>query len=77
MITEIYDIVKKIPRGKLITYKEIGKKLNIKAYRIIGKILSKNKNKEVPCHRVINSDGTICVYLGRKNNKEKIKILKK
>lgn len=74
---KIYKLVKKIPKGKITTYKEIGEKLNTKAYRLIGQILSKNKNKKIPCHRVINSNGSIGGYLGIKNNPEKIKILKK
>lgn len=32
---------------------------------------------EIPCHRIINSDGRIGSYKGVKNSKEKIKLLKK
>lgn len=70
--------VKKVPKGKVTTYKEIAKKLNTKAYRAVGAALKSNKNPIIiPCHRVINSDGTIGGYKGIKNNPEKIKLLKK
>lgn len=37
--------------------------LNTKGYRAIGHALKMNKHPlEIPCHRVINSDGTIGGY---------------
>jgi len=75
---KVYEIVKKIPKGKVTTYKEIGKALNTKAYRAIGTILKNNPNPIiVPCHRVINSNLIVGSYKGKQNSKEKIKLLKK
>ncbi len=60
---KIFEAVKKIPKGKTKTYKEIaimaGKP---KAWRAVGNILNKNFNPEIPCHRVICSDGEIGGY---------------
>ena len=33
-----------------------------KAFRAAGSILNKNKNPDIPCHRVIRSDGKIGSY---------------
>ena len=72
---KVYKICKKIPEGKVSTYKEISKTLKYKAYRAVGNTLNKNRNKYVPCHRVIKSNGFVGGFaLG---TKKKIQILKK
>jgi len=59
---KVYSIVKKIPKGKTITYKEIAIKLKTSP-RLVGQALKKNKDyKNVPCHRVICSNGKIGGY---------------
>lgn len=43
-----------------MTYKEVAIKAGSPdAQRAVGNILNKNRNPEVPCHRVIRSDGSI------------------
>ncbi|MEM3374358.1 MAG: MGMT family protein [Candidatus Woesearchaeota archaeon] len=74
---KVYNLVKKIPKGKITTYKEIAKALDTKSYRLIGKILSKNNDKNIPCHRVIMSNGSLGGYRGNKNNFKKKKLLEK
>lgn len=37
-----YQILKKVPKGKVTTYKAIAKKLNSKAYRAVGNAMNKN-----------------------------------
>ncbi len=75
---KVWKLTKKIPKGKVTTYKEIGKALKTKAYRAIGSALKKNPYApKVPCHRVVNSNGLTGAYKGKKNSKEKIKLLKK
>jgi len=57
---KVYPLCKKILRGKVSTYKEIGKKLGKgQIYRAVGNALNKNPYSKVPCHRVICSDGRI------------------
>lgn len=65
----VLKIVSKIPRGKVLTYKEVARRAgNVKACRAVGNILSENFNPKVPCHRVIRSDGKIGGYnMGEKN----------
>jgi methylated-DNA-[protein]-cysteine S-methyltransferase len=61
--SRVYDVVKKIPKGKLLTYKEVAQKAGSpNAVRAVGTILSKNFNPDIPCHRVIRSDGKIGNY---------------
>ena len=73
---KIYSIVKKIPKGQVLTYKQVATKAGCpRAYRVVGNILHKNHNSQIPCHRVIRSDGQLGGY--NKGRKEKMRILKK
>lgn len=60
LFEKIYLEVRKIPKGKVSTYLDIGKKIGIKDFRIIGFALHANKNpKKIPCHRVVKSNLTL------------------
>lgn len=56
--------VKKIPWGKISTYKLLAKKINRpQAARFVGWALNNNPRPEtIPCHRVIKSNGQIGGY---------------
>ena len=55
-----YKLLRKVPRGKVTTYKALAEALGTKAYRAVGNAMNKNPHApEVPCHRVIKSDGEI------------------
>ena len=73
--SKVFNVVKKIPKGKILTYKEVAEKAGSeKAYRSVGNILNKNYNSKIPCHRVIRSDGKIGGYnRGSKNKKDLLK----
>jgi len=71
-----YAVLKKVPRGKVTTYKEIARVLHSKGYRAVGNAMNKNPHTPyVPCHRVILSDGSIGGFAS--GVKKKIKMLKK
>ena len=73
---KVFKIVKKIPRGKVLTYKEVAEKAGKpRAWRAVGNILAKNKKPTIPCHRVIRSDGEIGGY--NKGRRKKRELLKK
>ena len=56
--------------------KQIAEKLNSKAYRAVGNALNKNPYiPEVPCHRVVGSDGSLMGY--RYGLDKKIELLTK
>lgn len=74
---KVYAIVKKIPAGKVLTYGEVARKIGKpNSARAVGTVLSKNFDPQIPCHRVIRSDGKIGNY-NRGGMSGKIKILKK
>lgn len=71
-----YNILKKVPRGKITTYKLIAEALNTRAYRVVGTAMKNNPYApKVPCHRVINSNGKIGKFASGIN--KKISLLKK
>lgn len=72
---ECYDKLRKVPTGKITTYKDLAHALGTRAYRAVGNAMNKNPYApEVPCHRVVNSDGRVGGYL--RGEKAKIEMLK-
>jgi len=73
---KVLEAVKKIPKGEVLTYKTIAKKIGKpRAWRAVGNILNKNKDPKIPCYRVIRSNGRVGGY--RYGIKKKIALLKK
>ncbi len=73
---KVFDIVRKIPKGKTLTYKQVASKAGSpNASRAVGSILKTNFDPKIPCHRVIRSDGIAGEYNRGRTNK--IKLLKK
>lgn len=71
-----YAVLKKVPRGKITTYKKVARALNSKAYRAVGNAMNKNPHApKVPCHRVINSNGSLGGFAGGQS--KKVQMLKK
>ena len=72
----VYKVVKKIPKGKVLTYKEVATKAGSpNAARAVGNFMKSNFDKSIPCHRVVRSDGKVGDY-NRGGREAKIKILK-
>ncbi len=61
--SRVYEVVKKIPKGKVTTYGEIAAILNSpRAARAVGyalNALKKNESQFIPWQRVINAKGEI------------------
>ncbi len=73
---KVFAVVKKIPKGKVLTYKEVARQAGSPgAFRAVGNILNKNYDPKIPCHRVVRSDGKTGGY--NRGAANKIKILKK
>lgn len=73
---KVLKLTKKIPKGKITTYKEIAKAMNTKAYRAVGTALHNNNQPvKIPCHRVVASNKSLGGY--SKGIKKKITLLKK
>lgn len=69
----VYKVVSKIPEGQVLSYGEVALLAgNPKACRAVGNILNRNRNPDIPCHRVIRSDGTIGGFALGSDKKRKI-----
>jgi O-6-methylguanine DNA methyltransferase len=59
----VYDVVQEIPKGSVLTYAQVAQRAgSVKAVRAVGNILNKNYNPDIPCHRVVRSDGSLGGY---------------
>lgn len=80
---KVYALLRKVPKGKVTTYKALAEKLNTKAYRAVGQAMRCNPYApKAPCHRVVASNGSIGGFMGMKNPnskelKKKIMMLRK
>lgn len=60
---KVRDIVRRIPQGKTMTYKEVAAKAgNPNAARAVGAIMRRNYDADIPCHRVIGRNGALTGY---------------
>ncbi len=72
----VWNLCKKVPKGKVTTYREIAHALGTKAYRAVGNALNKNPYAPVvPCHRVVKTDGSVGGYAH--GTRRKIEMLKR
>lgn len=58
---KVYGIVKNIPKGKVMTYGQIAELLRTKDSRKVGWALHANTDPKIPCHRVVNKEGSVAV----------------
>lgn len=73
---KVFDVLRTIPKGKTMTYKQVAAKAgNPAACRAVGNIIGTNYDKNIPCHRVIRSDGKMGGY--NRGVKNKIALLRK
>ena len=75
---KVWKYLKTIPRGKVKTYKEVAiaiKRPN--SARAVANACANNPySPNIPCHRVIRSDGTLGGFSGLVGIKTKKKLLK-
>ena len=64
---KVWNEIKKIPKGNVKTYKEIAEIIgNPNSARAVANACGKNPFLiEIPCHRVIRSDGGLGGYSGK------------
>ena len=64
----VYQIAKRIPKGKVATYGQIANLVgNPKAARAVGMCMKTNPSAPfIPCHRVVGATGKLTGYTGGK-----------
>jgi|SRR3989338_1425117 len=73
---KIYNLLKKVPKGKVTTYKMLAEAAGTKAYRAVGQAMRCNPHAPVvPCHRVVASNGHLHGFAH--GLKKKAKLLEK
>jgi methylated-DNA-[protein]-cysteine S-methyltransferase len=64
--SRVYKAVAKIPRGSVSTYGAMAAAIGSGSARAVGQALRKNPfAPEVPCHRVVRSDGSLGGFFGK------------
>lgn len=60
---KVRSVVRNIPQGTTLSYQEVAAQAgNAKAARAVASIMSHNYDPDIPCHRVIRSDGKLGGY---------------
>ena len=58
---EVREKVKQIPRGKVVSYGQLACMLGKPgAARAVASIMINTHQEDVPCHRVVHQDGSLC-----------------
>lgn len=71
-------VVRRIPRGNVMTYKEVAAAAGSpRAFRAVGSLMKANRDPAIPCHRVVRSDLRPGGYNRRGGERTKIARLKK
>ena len=75
---KVWSYLKKIPKGSVKTYKQVAIAINKpKSARAVANACAKNPYApNIPCHRVIRSDGGLGGYSGRGGLDQKLKLLR-
>ncbi len=56
----VYETARRVPRGRVTTYSSIAKFLgNPRGARAVGWAMRVCPHSDVPCHRVVRSDGVV------------------
>jgi len=72
----VWRAIASIPEGRVTSYGAIAKYLGTKGVRAVGNAVGKNPYApEIPCHRVVRSDGQIGGYSAKGGIDEKISLL--
>ncbi len=79
---KVLQVVSQIPKGQVLSYGRVSMRAGVAgAARAVGTIMSHNQDKNIPCHRVVKSDGKIGEYNGLQTKdagtNAKIQLLKK
>jgi O-6-methylguanine DNA methyltransferase len=75
--SKVYALLKSVPEGKVTTYKELAKAACLHP-RAVGIFMKMNEDPvNIPCYKVIRSDGSLGGYSGAGGIRKKIALLRK
>lgn len=81
---DVWEILRTIPFGKTMTYKEIGEKIakqrglaRMSAQAVGGAVGHNPISLIIPCHRVVGTDGSLTGYAGGMDKKAKLLMMEK
>lgn len=64
---KVYLALLEVEPGETITYKELAERIHCKSAQAVGQALKRNPfAPDVPCHRVVSSNGSVGGYFGRR-----------
>ena len=67
----VYLELLSVPCGQTVTYGELARRIGCCSAQAVGQALKRNPfAPEVPCHRVVASDGSLGGYLGQRSGKQ-------
>jgi|SRR3990172_11187226 len=74
---KVYELIKNIPAGRVMTYGQIARITGIASPRAVGQILHRNEQPEIyPCHRVVFADGSLSeAFAFGGSNEQKIRLM--
>jgi methylated-DNA-protein-cysteine methyltransferase related protein len=75
LFEDVYKVVKTIPAGKVMTYGQVAAAVGTRDARRVGQALHANKDRNVPCHRVVFADGRLApgyAFGGAEEQKKKL-----
>ena len=65
---KVYLELLNVPCGETITYGELARRIGCRSAQAVGQALKRNPfAPDVPCHRVIAADGTLCGFAGQRD----------
>lgn len=79
MKEKVYEFLRTIPKGKVVTYGQIAEYLgNKKLARVVGNILHNNPDEDkYPCYKVVDCKGNLSKHFafgGIENQKKKLEM---
>lgn len=64
---KVYLALLQVKRGETITYKQLAQRIGCRSAQAVGQALKRNPfAPEVPCHRVVASDGSLGGFHGQR-----------
>jgi methylated-DNA-[protein]-cysteine S-methyltransferase len=67
----VYLALLDVPAGTTITYGELAKRIGCRSAQAIGQALRRNPfAPDVPCHRVVATDGSLGGYMGDRDGEQ-------